>query len=127
MAESPRTPKGDKRTTPRSAGSSRVASLLSGVANREKPNDVFITPRELALTCINRVRASSNGKKNIFFEPFRNSAEGPYYSQFPASDRPHLWTEILEGKDFFKFELLSTPIYLIFSAIAAKHLSPQPA
>lgn len=72
--------------------------------------DVFITPKALALTAIEMagmslVQASPWNERgfNYWYDPFRNSSEGSYYSQFPEC-QAKCWAEITEGRDFFTHE-----------------------
>ena len=75
--------------------------------------DVFITPMALALKAINECQKSLPENENpltcdYWYDPFRNSAEGSYYSQFP-SESPSCWAEITEGRDFFTFKPIFHP------------------
>ncbi len=95
------------------------------IKQRTNPKDVFITPRELAKKAIEMAHSSlpENEDPNTFnywYDPFRNSAEGSYYSQFPNTNNKYpinnvdndytarfnpihakCWAEITEGRDFF--------------------------
>jgi len=76
------------------------------IKQRTNPKDVFITPMALALKAINECQKSlpEKAKKiDYWYDPFRNSAEGSYYSQFPP-ESPSCWAEITEGRDFFTFQ-----------------------
>jgi len=80
------------------------------IKQRTSPKDVFITPKALALTAIEMagmslVQASPWNERgfNYWYDPFRNSSEGSYYSQFPEC-QAKCWAEITEGRDFFTHE-----------------------
>ena len=97
------------------------------IKQRTTPKDVFITPRALAKTAIDMAHNSLPEnlhpmKFNYWYDPFRNSAEGSYYSQFPRTNNKlpinnnddcegmfnpihaKCWAEITEGRDFFTHE-----------------------
>jgi hypothetical protein len=69
---------------------------ISGIKNRDKPNDIFLTPRPLAKLAIDMVDVD---EADVWFDPFRNT--GNFYDQFPTDNK--VWTELLEGRDFFEF------------------------
>jgi len=74
------------------------------IKQRQKPNDVFITPRALAKLQIDMTAAATAGRgEGLWLDPCRNNAEGSYYSQFPENCSKD-WCEILEGKSFFDYE-----------------------
>ena len=66
------------------------------IKQRDKANDVFITPVELA---IKHIKLIEYDKDDIWYDPFKNS--GNYYNNFPNENK--VWSEILEGNDFFEF------------------------
>lgn len=74
------------------------SSASHNIKQREKANDIFITPKDLAKKHIEMV-APIQGE--LWLDPCRNNEEGSYYSQFPENKD---WCEILEEKDFFKYE-----------------------
>lgn len=69
---------------------------ISGIKNRDKPNDVFLTPIPLAKLAIDMVDVD---EADVWFDPFKNT--GNFYDQFPTENK--VWTELLEGRDFFEF------------------------
>ena len=66
------------------------------IKQRETPNDVFITPIKLAKYNIDMIEYK---EEDVWYDPFKNN--GSYYNQFPNENK--LWSEILDGKDFFDF------------------------
>ena len=66
------------------------------IKNRKEAKDIFLTPIELAKNHINMIECKEN---EIWYDPFKNS--GNYYNNFPNDNK--VWSEILEGKDFFEF------------------------
>ena len=66
------------------------------IKNRDKPNDVFITPLRLSKYHIDMIKHKEN---DTWYDPFMNN--GSYFNQFPNDNK--LWSEILENKDFFDF------------------------
>jgi hypothetical protein len=88
------------------------------IKQRTIPNDVFITPLPLAKQQIDFIETSDS---DIWFDPFKNN--GSYYNQFPTENK--VWTEILEGKDFFEFNdkvdiICSNPPYSIIDNVLQK-------
>ena len=85
------------------------SSISHQIKHRQKPKDVFITPECLAITHI--VKTQEIFKKNFYpniqqynywYYPFKNT--GNYFNNFPEPNQgKHLWAEILNGKDFFKY------------------------
>lgn len=76
-----------------------TSSVSHNIRNRKKANDIFITPRELALKHINMIDYKED---DFWLDPCRNSEDGSYYSQFPSDKKD--WCEELEGKDFFEYQ-----------------------
>jgi hypothetical protein len=75
------------------------ARLCSDIRTRGHPHDVFITPKKLAKTHIDMIYKISNyNDKLTWYDPFKGT--GNYYNQFPHVRK--YWTEISEGRDFFK-------------------------
>lgn len=94
------------------------------IAKRDDAKDVFLTPPELAKKCIDMIEFKED---EIWYDPFRNS--GHYYHQFPNDNK--VWSEILEGRDFFKFEghvdiICSNPPYSIITPIIEKCIELKP-
>tara|TARA_R100000951_G_C2522848_1_gene143967 strand:- start:15 stop:536 length:522 start_codon:yes stop_codon:yes gene_type:complete len=97
---------------------------LNDVKKREKPNDVFITPLQLAKNHIDMIPHNEN---DVWYDPFKNN--GSYYNQFPNENK--LWSEILEGKDFFEFNenidvICSNPPYSLMDKVLKKSIELNP-
>ena len=75
------------------------SAISTSIKNREKANDIFITPRDLALKHIKFIDSREN---DFWLDPCRNNENGSYYSQFPTDKKD--WCEILEGRDFFTYK-----------------------
>ena len=84
--------------------SKKFTETAKSIQKRQKPNDVFITPEILAKLHIGSIEYT---KDDIWFDPFKNS--GNYYNNFPKECKKD-WCEILEGKDFFKYDKSPTII-----------------
>jgi hypothetical protein len=100
------------------------SSISRNIKHRETPNDVFITPIELAKQHINMINYKEN---EIWLDPFKNS--GVYFNNFPSSN--NLWCEILEQKDFFEFDkqvdiICSNPPYSLMDKVLEKSISLKP-
>ncbi len=94
------------------------------IKNRKKANDVFITPLELAKKHIDEIEYEES---DIWYDPFKNS--GNYYNQFPNNNK--VWSEILEGEDFFEFNsevdiICSNPPYSMINKVLEKCVSLNP-
>ena len=120
--------------------------IATNIKNRSKPSDVFITPPELAIKHINNVLSTHIESTGcVWFDPFRGPEDyaGSYFNNFPKpyiSNRPHEYTEILEGKDFFDFNypmghsagfppplcIVSNPPYSLLDRVLNKSLELQP-
>lgn len=101
-----------------------LSNTSTTIKKRDLSNDVFITPLGLAKLHIDSIK---HYKKEIWFDPFKNS--GSYYNQFPTEDK--VWTEILLGKDFFKFNekvdiICSNPPYSKIDDILSKCIQLKP-
>ena len=73
------------------------SSISHKIKHRKKSNDVFITPKKLALMCINR---HSNNSGDLWLDSCKNS--GSFYNQYPTDNKDYC--EILEGKDFLTYD-----------------------
>ena len=110
------------------------------VKKRSKANDVFITPLKLSQKQIKMIDSNDD---DIWFDPFKNN--GSYYDQFPIFSKNNLlnysvldfynsrheWTEILQNKDFFKFNekvdiICSNPPYSLMDKILEKSVALNP-
>ena len=101
------------------------SNISHQIKQRIKPNDVFITPLELSKKAINMIDYDEN---DIWYDPFKNS--GSYYNQYPIECKK-LYSEILEGKDFFDFNekitiISSNPPYSFLDKVIEKSLSLEP-
>lgn len=96
----------------------------TAIKTRKSPNDVFITPLELAKQHIDMIDYEPH---EIWYDPFMN--DGSYYNQFPNENK--VWSEILEGRDFFDFNdkvdiICSNPPFSMFLKIINKCIELQP-
>lgn len=94
------------------------------IKKRNKANDVFLTPLKLAKKHIDLIEFEDS---DIWYDPFKNS--GNYYNQFPNDNK--LWSEILEGEDFFEFNtevdiICSNPPYSMINQVLKKSVSLKP-
>lgn len=94
------------------------------IAQRDDPKDVFITPPELAKLNIDMIEF---GDTEVWYDPFKNS--GNYFNQFPNENK--VWSEILEGRDFFKYNghvdiICSNPPYSLMTPIIEKCIQLKP-
>tara|TARA_R100001463_G_scaffold63025_1_gene115974 strand:- start:521 stop:1021 length:501 start_codon:yes stop_codon:yes gene_type:complete len=101
-----------------------TSKISRNIKKRVKPKDVFITPIELAKKHIQMIEYNEN---DIWFDPFKNS--GNYYNNFPNENK--LWCEILDGRDFFKFNqkvdiICSNPPYSMIDKILKKCIELKP-
>ena len=104
-----------------SNGSSKASH---NIKHRVKPNDVFITPLELAKKHIDSIETNVD---DVWYDPFKNS--GSYYNQFPTEKK--YWSEILEDKDFFEFNtnvdvICSNPPYSMIDKVFHKSIELNP-
>ena len=94
------------------------------IKKRDKANDVFLTPVELAKKHISMIDYNPD---DIWYDPFKNS--GNYYNNFPTDNKE--WSEILEGDDFFEFNtevdiICSNPPYSMINKVLEKCVSLNP-
>ena len=94
------------------------------IKKRDKANDIFITPLDLAKKHIDSIEYCDS---DIWYDPFKNS--GNYYNQFPTDNK--LWSEILEDEDFFEFDtevdiICSNPPYSMINKVMEKSVSLKP-
>tara|TARA_R110000744_G_scaffold195815_1_gene314945 strand:- start:970 stop:1479 length:510 start_codon:yes stop_codon:yes gene_type:complete len=94
------------------------------IKKRDKANDVFITPLPLAKKHIDLIEYEDG---DIWYDPFKYS--GNYYNQFPNDNK--LWSEILEDKDFFNFNIevdiiCSNPPYSMLDKVIKKSIELNP-
>jgi hypothetical protein len=101
-----------------------LTNIARKIQKRETPNDVFITPVELARTHISMIECRPT---DIWLDPFKNS--GNYYNNFPTENKEY--TEILEGKDFFDYDknvdiICSNPPYSMLDDVLAHSVKLKP-
>lgn len=101
-----------------------MSKVGHSVKKRSKANDVFITPIKLSKKHINLIEYEDS---DIWYDPFKNS--GNYYNNFPNDCK--VWSEILEGKDFFNFDMevdiiCSNPPYSMIDKVLEKSISLNP-
>jgi hypothetical protein len=94
------------------------------IKNKVTPNDVYITPPELAKYAIDMIKFKTN---DIWYDPFKNS--GNYYNQFPTDKKKY--SEILENRDFFDFNeqidiICSNPPYSCLNKVIEKSINLNP-
>jgi hypothetical protein len=94
------------------------------IKKRIIPNDIFITPLQLAKNHIDMITYIND---DIWYDPFKNN--GSYYNQFPNENK--LWSEILDGKDFFEFNenidiICSNPPYSLMDKVLKKSIELNP-
>ena len=100
------------------------SSISTSIKKREIPNDIFITPIQLAKINIDMIEYNI---EDIWYDPFKNN--GSYYNQFPNDNKK--WSEILENKDFFQFNekidiICSNPPYSIIDKVLEKSVELKP-
>lgn len=93
------------------------------IKNRDKPNDIFITPVSLAKHAIDMIEYTDN---EIWLDPFKNN--GSYYNQFPINKK---WCEKLQDIDFFDFNepvdiICSNPPYSCIDKVLSKSVELKP-
>jgi len=94
------------------------------IKKRDKPNDIFLTPVNLCKKHINSIESNDT---DIWYDPFKNT--GNYYNNYPNDNK--VWSEILEGEDFFDFNMevdiiCSNPPYSMIDKILEKSISLNP-
>lgn len=100
--------------------------ISHNIKKKEIPNDVFITPIELAKNHINHIE---NKTEYIWYDPFKN--DGSYFNNFPANNTKK-WSEILlYDKDFFEFNenidvICSNPPYSIIDKVLEHSVKLNP-
>ena len=67
------------------------------IKHRKNPNDIFITPLDLAKKHIELIDSNPD---DLWLDTCKNN--GSYYNQFPTDNKDYC--EILEDKDFFEYK-----------------------
>ena len=110
---------------------------------RESPNDVVLTPRQVAKNHIDYVIENQKdiiNKNDMWLDPCRYNEEGAYYSQFKQykEDVSTIffidYCEITEGKDFFEHShmyhndliIIGNPPYSLLNKWFEKTISLKP-
>lgn len=68
------------------------------IQKRDNPNDIFITPLDLAKNHIDMIEPIPS---ELWLDTCKNN--GSYYNQYPSNVQKD-YCEILEGKDFFEYQ-----------------------
>ena len=101
-----------------------ISSISHKIKNRDKSNDIFITPLELAKKHIDMIDYNDN---DIWLDPCKN--DGSYYNQFPNDNKDYC--EILEDKDFFEYDsyvdiIVQNPPYSLMNKWIDKNIELNP-
>ena len=94
------------------------------IKQRIHPNDIFITPVELAEKHINLIPCTED---DLWLDPCKNN--GSYYNQFPTQNKEYC--EILENKDFFEYQgspdiIIQNPPYSLLDSWIKKNIELNP-
>ena len=87
---------------------------------RERKNDIFLTPEEVAKHHIESVAAVRGYGDDTWVDPFRNT--GVYYDNFPEDCYEKDWCEILRGRDALTYDyegciVCSNPPYSLITPL----------
>ena len=98
----------------------------NNIKNRQKPNDVFLTPLALSQKAIDMVIDA--GQYKTWLDPSRG--EGSFFNQFPPSVEKD-YCEITEGKDFFEYQkyndvIIGNPPFSVWDKWLEKTISLKP-
>ena len=101
------------------------------IVKRQSPNDIFLTPPELAKLHIDIVENLSGCIPGVWYDPFKNT--GNYFNQYPEYEGiEHQWGELLEGRDFLTYDpgvvdcIVSNPPYSIMNEVIDKSIRLNP-
>ena len=102
-----------------------TSKINHGIKHRQKPNDIFLTPPDLALKHIEYIQDLTT-EDDIWLDPCRNT--GNYYNQIDGHKE---YCEILEDKDFFEYDekidiIVSNPPYSILDKWFKKSVELEP-
>ena len=105
------------------------SSISHNIKGRTKAQDVFYTPKELALLHIEMIPDEYKTEGNIWLDPC--SGKGIYYNNFPTTvDRVQV--EITEGDDFLTYPyedntvIIGNPPYSIIDEWLKKTIALKP-
>jgi hypothetical protein len=101
-------------------------AFFNKVVNRSIPNDEWITPPGVVDIQLSMIESEQD---DVWFDPFKN--DGAYYKKFPCDDDKKDFTEIIEGRDFFKYDkhvdiICSNPPYSLWKKIFLKVIELNP-
>ena len=95
----------------------KLSNSTNNIKQREVANDVFYTPKELAIQLINQIDYSKN---DYLYDPFLG--QGAFYDNFNHDLKE--WAEIDQGRDFFSYEptnkidwIISNPPFSILTDV----------
>lgn len=100
------------------------SKISHSIKQRNKANDIFITPIDLAKKHIDMIEFNENDK---WLDPCKNN--GSYYNNFPNDNKDYC--EILEQKDFFEYEghvdiIIQNPPYSLMNKWIEKNIELNP-
>ena len=100
------------------------SKIAHSIKQRNKANDIFITPIDLAKKHIDMIEFNENEK---WLDPCKNN--GSYYNNFPNDNKDYC--EILEQKDFFEYEghvdiIIQNPPYSLMNKWIEKNIKLKP-
>ena len=94
---------------------------------RERKNDIFLTPEEVAQHHIESAASWGFGDET-WVDPFRNT--GVYYDNFPEDCYEKDWCEILEGRDALTYDykdciVCSNPPYSLITPLLERMVETE--
>ena len=100
------------------------SKIAHSIKQRNKANDIFITPIDLAKKHIDMIEFNENDK---WLDPCKNN--GSYYNNFPNDNKDYC--EILEQKDFFEYKrhvdiIIQNPPYSLMNKWIEKNIKLNP-
>ena len=105
---------------------SSIPNISNRIKTRNVKNDVFYTPKDLAIKQINSCLEYVN-QNDTWFDPFFGG--GVYYDNFPTTNK--VWTEISKDRDFFTYTgtcdiICSNPPYSMIEPVLQKSINLKP-
>lgn len=102
-----------------------TTSTSHSIKHRLTAKDVFLTPAVVARAMISAVQPIAG---ETWFDPFRGG--GVFHDNYPSTVQK-VYTEISEGRDFFKYDgeadvIISNPPYSILDSVIQKTLELSP-